>query len=894
MRMGYSSSVSIVPGLILSILSLFAPLKGQAEKNPRNPYNFGGISFQSHDFPVEERTGLELSPKQGFNVDSRVLLEFDLSFYRNDIMGYIFRMHSSKKSYDLIFLPRVRGEHSASIQLIADGSETHLKFNLPDYSLLRNNWNTLRLVFDKKSEWISMELNGQIKREEGLFYPDADKINICFGKNTNERFKALDVPGMVVRNIKISTPDKKIDAFWPLIERKGDTAEDIISHRTAQACYPKWLIESHYQWQLRTTRKDADYLPGIAFSSGLSNVFVVNRNKLLRFDLLRLKWTTDAYPQDLGINEKAIYSYYAPQRKQLLAYDYRMGPVAEYNPKTLSWSKINALTGMTSHWHHLQFYDSASDRLYALGGYGMYRFNNTLLSFQLGEKNWKKFPLKGDLMEPRSLSSLTHYKDQKYLVFGGIGNQTGRQELGVENFYDLYVLDLSDSTMRRLWSRPELADNFVAAHSLILSEDKQSLYALCYKYQKQNSALSLLKIDIQTGENKVISDSIPYPFKDVRSSADLFFHTKTSEFVAVVRDNVEKNNSEVKIYTLTYPAVPLPPVLQAGTNTKKLWWPYVVLLLTGGALIFIKKRKQTNISKELITLPSTAKKDSGTNFQEKKDTPDDMSDSSAINPVPPAPSEVFAQKKLPEKNYIRLFGKFEVVNRNGEDISKNFTPKIRQLFLLILLYPYTHRRGINSNRLTSIIWPGSTTQEAKNTRSISIRRLRLLLKELDFANIQFEDNQWHVEFSGEIYCDFKEFLDIRSSLDKSPNELAPIRKLVGIAQRGQLALIENEWFDDLKEFVSSDIIRILDGFVEQLNVQQYAHEVIEIGDAIFNLDPLEDTALRIKMQALLSLNKHSTAHALYNKFAQKYYKLFDENYPMTFQEMIRNKIDTPE
>ena len=38
------------------------------------------------------------------------------------------------------------------------------------------------------------------------------------------------------------------------------------------------------------------------------------------------------------------------------------------------------------------------------------------------------------------------------------------------------------------------------------------------------------------------------------------------------------------------------------------------------------------------------------------------------------------------RNYIRLFGEFYVLDRDGNDITSLFTPKLKQLFILIMLH----------------------------------------------------------------------------------------------------------------------------------------------------------------------------------------------------------------
>ena len=53
----------------------------------------------------------------------------------------------------------------------------------------------------------------------------------------------------------------------------------------------------------------------------------------------------------------------------------------------------------------------------------------------------------------------------------------------------------------------------------------------------------------------------------------------------------------------------------------------------------------------------------------------------------------------PEANYIQLFGDFKVLDKEGNEITSLFTPKLKQLFLIILLYSQRNKNGISTKEL---------------------------------------------------------------------------------------------------------------------------------------------------------------------------------------------------
>ena len=90
------------------------------------------------------------------------------------------------------------------------------------------------------------------------------------------------------------------------------------------------------------------------------------------------------------------------------------------------------------------------------------------------------------------------------------------------------------------------------------------------------------------------------------------------------------------------------------------------------------------------------------------------------------------------RNRIQLFGTFSVLDREGEEIAPLFTPKIKQLFLLLLIHSSRGGKGISSNALTEQIWGGeASSKNSKSLRSVSILKLRKILERLDQVEIRF-------------------------------------------------------------------------------------------------------------------------------------------------------------
>ena len=154
----------------------------------------------------------------------------------------------------------------------------------------------------------------------------------------------------------------------------------------------------------------------------------------------------------------------------------------------------------------------------------------------------------------------------------------------------------------------------------------------------------------------------------------------------------------------------------------------------------------------------------------------------------------------PKANYIQLFGDFKVLDKDGNEITCLFTPKLKQLFIIILVYSKRNKNGISTKELTDILWQGHSSQSSKNSRGVTIRKLRLILESLDSVQINFQIDRWALVFGGSVYCDYVECLKLlkREKIHDTDFNL----NFYHIIQEGELFKGESyDWLDDFKGFL---------------------------------------------------------------------------------------------
>ncbi|HPR85081.1 MAG TPA: hypothetical protein PLG33_03455 [Prolixibacteraceae bacterium] len=239
----------------------------------------------------------------------------------------------------------------------------------------------------------------------------------------------------------------------------------------------------------------------------------------------------------------------------------------------------------------------------------------------------------------------------------------------------------------------------------------------------------------------------------------------------------------------------------------------------------------------------------------------------------------------PDKNYIQLFGDFKVLDKNGDNISTQFTPKLKQLFLIILLYSQKNKNGISTKELTDILWMGHSSQSAKNSRGVTIRKLRLILESLDTVQINFHIDRWSMSFSENVYCDYVECIRILKQEKIYDNDFN--LKFYHIIQEGELFKGESyDWLDDFKGLVGNNIVDILMKFINELTLEADSELIMKLAERILETDPINEQALAFKLKILVRQNNYNLARFTFDRFCILYEELYGEKFDQKFDELI--------
>ena len=240
---------------------------------------------------------------------------------------------------------------------------------------------------------------------------------------------------------------------------------------------------------------------------------------------------------------------------------------------------------------------------------------------------------------------------------------------------------------------------------------------------------------------------------------------------------------------------------------------------------------------------------------------------------------------------ILCFGSLRIINSQGVDIAKKLSPKLKQLFVIVLLNSIGDKEGISTKNLTEALWPGMSPKSAKNTRGTNIQNLRAILSEAKEMNLTFRDKSWYLEIGKNCFCDYQEVLMLLNDLGRGGVTVAYLEeqlpKLFCILKADRFFVnMSDSWLDPIVENMSNRIIEFCYGISKILDMDRHSALMYDLASVMYIYDDLNEHALQIKLQILIRQGKLSLAHTAYDNFAKLYEKIYGEVYTVKFEDMV--------
>lgn len=815
-----------------------------------------GLYFSSHEVTQDKRTSLHLTSEQPFIFNKKYRISFDALFRNGD--GY----------YGLIC--RVLGNKEINFDLVSNTAATKTNFwlvykdqilfsfsfnEIPESDF--GKWIKIYIDFDLKQNQLTASFNGVEKTQKVTGLSSLKYFDITFGASNNPNFQNTDVAPMTLKNVVITDENNKTSYNWKLAEHAINYVTDEIHNNLATVKNGIWLIDKHVMWSKKASYSLPD-LVGLAKNESDGLIYIVCKTKLYVYSVQNNSLDTINYISGCPFNNYYNYFIFNPSTKKIISYDFSENYLNEFDFVSKEWKQSSFSYKEPDFAHHNSVISPTDSELVTFGGYGHYSYKDKFNRFLTDSAIWHTQDVSGSIY-PRYLSAAGLDENNNWLIFGGYGSKSGRQEVSPEFFYDLYSFDFKTSQINKLQEYQSSEVPFVPCEALIKNQDTSIFYTLVYNTVNFNTSLKLAEFSIDKPEYKIYSDAIPYTYSDIESWCILFLYKASSNFVTAT-----VHNNDVAIYTLAYPALEASEVIQASISKGSVWIYFGIGLVVIGFFIFIILRK--------------AKK------------PKNIHLIKTVFPVFQPNIVDLNTEKTNSNSTIHFLGGFQVYDKEGNDISSVFTPTLKQLFIILLLKTVKNGRGISTTKLTETLWSDKSDNSARNNRNVCISKLRSILSNVGNIDIDQESSYWRINMSG-VYSDYVElnmlcerFKEQHISLNESE-----IQHFVQIAQRGELLPeFQIEWLDEFKADFSNMVLDTLFEFSNLQKTKSNFQLLIDIAECILKYDPINEDAIRMKCSTLYQLGKKGLAKTVYDHFKKEYENSLGTEFSFSFTDMVEN------
>lgn len=807
-----------------------------------------GLVFASHETKQENRTSLHLTSESKIKFTEYFSLEFDFKLKRNrQCFGYIFRI--------------ILNESTNIDLLIHKPDNQNLSYFLSSGDLIYNKAGEVTKDITNEFKHVKIELckkENKLKLRIDTVYTELDypldksnKADIFFGVSQHIKYTSYDTPPFILKDVVISLTPSKPKYHWSLGKHtKDDIVFDELNHKEAKVSNPEWLIDSHASWKLRKSLTNFSTIYPVF--DGNQTIYLITEKSAIAFNIPKNTSLTYNYPDSIDPTKFVQNFCWDPYSAKLFCYNFQKTSsyISYFNFEKSSWDREIINEERPTQWmQHSKIILPADSTFLRIFGYGYHKYNASMDLYSFANKNLKKIDLSTKI-EPRYLSSLG-FQDSILYIYGGVGNKSGEQTHGSYIFNDLFRIDLRDFSISKVWSEETSNKSIIAAGNIIINDSLNAL-GLMYNPVKYSNSLQLGKINLAKYELKLLADTLPYYFKDTDSQANLYFSKDHSELYAATVYKNENNKYEFNLYSISYPVINREDAIQ---KESKKWFSYVIvaviIILLASLLFFwrILKRRQNSdcLSSEIAT-------------------------------------SIIDGEECKLSTGIYLLGGFNAIDKEGNDITKEFTPIMKRILALIILESKHSENGISNSRLKELFWSDKPEKSARNNRSVNIRKIRLLIEKIGKLDLVYNSN-WRIEYEEDIYCDYVEVIDLLKTMTPFKEEsFLEISKKIS---RGSLLPdMQDDYFDIYKADYTDLILDTFTKIYDNKEVSTNLQLTILLADAILMLDMLNEFAIRIKCQALIKSGRSGSARSVFDRFINEYELMIGKEFPKEFNQFM--------
>jgi DNA-binding SARP family transcriptional activator len=448
-----------------------------------------------------------------------------------------------------------------------------------------------------------------------------------------------------------------------------------------------------------------------------------------------------------------------------------------------------------------------------------------------------------------------------YFIFGGMGVASGRQEDTQHPVWSLHKLDLKDLNWKKVWqwkSYKYIISYYTAAWS---NSNMNEFYTIVTNFgiNSTSTLQRLALLSLSDSNITFVGNTLPRPRKGL-APYPLYVDYETG-IVYFLDSELHQKDSTPVVFVARTPILSESDYIKLLENTKpakiarlkdmlkySMLFMAVIVLPVGFVILFKKKRKKKMLE--------------------------------ATQKLRSAPYSV-------KSNYITLFGGLTIIDKNGTVVKEGFTPKLIELFSLILFYSsHDEARGISFSQLDNLLWFDLPPENLKNNRNVAFSRLRAVIKSDSGISLITEQDSVRLKLPPGMTNEAELFYKLTLK-NHDPLNIRKTSKFFTIISRGIfLKGIKSEWAHEAREEVTSKIIKISIDLMAFYCEQGEYQKCLQAAETVSNHSLLSEEVLRYKIIALIKLDRTGEAADSFKIFCAEYKLRYKEEYGYDFDEFL--------
>lgn len=825
-----------------------------------------GVFFHAQSQIKELRTGLHLTSKKKINITQELQIGFDL-LLRNEAenFGYVFRLIHENNDFNIDLVANPDLNHTFSL---VSGNTTLVKVRRDDLKESVSCWTKIRLSLDRSTGTVLLIVGTRTFRAPQIEIPRG-RYDLFFGRNDHPQYFTYEVAPFSLKDVEIWGRKGRKQYHWKLARHEGAYTFDELSNCPAEATNPSWILDDYVKWKKRQTIVVDGICPQTAFDKKHGRVYVVRKDRVYVYFMGNDSVAKICTFNEIPFGNEANCLVYDSNNDRLVTYLMDQGLTSKLDLETLKWSEPRSSQKIRQFWHHNRCPLDEMNAFLVYGGYGESFYSGESILFSHDDSLVRRYNWRREV-SPRYLAGLGYMGQNRLLMYGGYGSRSGNRHESPVNSYELFMIDLNVGNISKLGDYGNNRDVYTCSNSMVYDSLAKQVYVLTYDNRRYISQLYLRMLSLPDEHGKhpapqLVGDSIPYYFNETRSYCDLYHCTATGNLYALTFHLNNADNTEINIYSLRYPPLMLDEYgCQEGKN-RAVWLFVILPILVLSAISFrlFKKRwvekNRVARSADRLTL--------------------NVSDESSLR-----------------HSSIWLLGGFQVIDKEGQDITRQFTQTLKYMFLMILLETCKTGKGISSRQIEEILWFDKDPESARNNRYVNIRKMRMLLKEIGNISLSKSNSYWHIEMDHtEVFCDYSMIMHLVDRISQSHDgreTVASARILVDLISKGMLLPnIQVTWVDQYKAEFASYVIEALHHICSLPVIAADMQLQMQLLSAILVHDPIDEEAVKEKCRIWISCGKKGLARTFYNTYASEYLRMMGEPPTLTFSEIIKTNVE---